>query len=139
MPNVLIVEDELSIRDALADLFEVQGTRVVQVGTLDDAKQALAAEAYQLILSDIRLGGKRHGGLQVMAAAGLLSPDAVVIALTAYPDQDNRLASQRLGATYFLEKPVDLETIASIAARHGVASSLFPRAEVTSEGTPPVA
>ncbi len=137
MPTVLIVEDELSIRDSLAELFDVEGTRVFQVATLDDAKQALAAEAYQLILTDIRLGGKRDGGLQVMAAAGLLSPDAVVIALTAFPDSDNRLASQRLGATYFLEKPVDLETIASIAAKHGVASSLFPNPAVVAEGTAP--
>ncbi len=128
MKSILIVEDELSIRDSLAELFEVEGTRVTRVATLDEAKRALAAEPYQLILSDIRLGGKRDGGLQVMAAAGLLSPEAVVIALTAFPDQDNRLASQRLGATYFLEKPVDLETIASVAAKHGVPSSFYPAA-----------
>ena len=134
--NVLIVEDELSIRDSLAELFEVDGTRVTRVATLEEAKKALAAEPYQLILSDIRLGGKRDGGLQVMAAAGLLSPEAVVIALTAFPDQDNRLASKRLGATYFLEKPVGLETIASVAAKHGVPSSLFPNAAVAAaDGT----
>jgi|GEM_PF-733989 len=136
--NVLIVEDEISIRDSLAELFEVDGTRVIRVASLEEAKKALAAEPYQLILCDIRLGGKRDGGLQVMAAAGLLSPEAVVIALTAFPDQDNRLASQRLGATYFLEKPVDLETIASIAAKHGVPSSLFPNAAAAAaEGMPP--
>jgi two-component system response regulator PilR (NtrC family) len=127
MPRpILIIEDEQSIRDALADLFDVSATAVTAVGTLDEAKTALAARPYDLILSDIRLGGKRDGGLQVMAAAGLLSPEATVIALTAFPDQDNRLASLRLGATYFLEKPVDLETIASVAARHGIASSLYP-------------
>ena len=54
----------------------------------------------------------------------------MLLVLTAFPDQDNRLASLRLGATYFLEKPVDLETIAMIAARHGVASSLFPKPEL---------
>lgn len=136
MPRVLIVEDELSIRDSLAELFEVDGTRVVRVATLEEAKKALAAEPYHLILTDIRLGGKRDGGLQVMAAAGLLSPEAVVIALTAFPDQDNRLASTRLGATYFLEKPVDLETIASTAARHGVPSSLFPTVAAPAPSTP---
>jgi DNA-binding NtrC family response regulator len=133
MKNILIVEDETSIRDSLAELFEVEGTRVTGASTLDEAKKALAAEPYQLILSDIRLGGKRDGGLQVMAAAGLLSPEAVVIALTAFPDQDNRLASHRLGATYFLEKPVDLETIASVAAKHGVPSSLFPHPVVPAQ------
>ena len=127
MPRaILIIEDEQSIRDALADLFDVAATMVTAVGSLDEAKAALAAKPFDLILSDIRLGGKRDGGLQVMAAAGLLSPEATVIALTAFPDQDNRLASLRLGATYFLEKPADLETIASIAAKHGVASSIYP-------------
>ena len=139
MPTVLIVEDEQSIRDTLTELFEVEGTHVTSVATLDEAKKALAVEPYQLIISDIRLGGKRDGGLQVMAAAGLLSPEAVVLALTAFPDQDNRLASLRLGATYFLEKPVDLETIASVAAKHGVPSSLFPAAQVVEKGGEPPA
>ena len=124
--HVLIVEDEQSIRDTLADLFEVAPTRTLPVGTLDDAKRALGAQQFDLIVTDIRLGGKRDGGLQVMAAAGMLSPEATVIVLTAYPDADNRHASLRLGATHFLEKPVDLTTIASLAARCGVASALVP-------------
>lgn len=124
--SILIVEDESSIREALADLFDVAGTSVTAVDSLDAAKAALGVSAFDLIISDIRLGPKHDGGLQVMGAAGLLSPSATVIALTAYPEQDNRLASLRLGATYFLEKPVDLETIAKLAAKHNVASSIFP-------------
>lgn len=124
--RVLIIEDEPSIREALQDLFSVGGADVTAVAMLDEAKTALAATPFQLILTDIRLGGKRDGGLQVMAAAGLLAPDATIIALTAFPDQDNRLASLRLGATYFLEKPVDLTTIADLAAKHGVPSSIYP-------------
>ena len=79
-----------------------------------------------MIVTVIRLGGKRDGGLQATAAAGLLSPDATVIVLTAFPDEDNRHASLRLGATHFLEKPVDLSTIAALAARYGVATALSP-------------
>jgi len=108
------------------ELFEVEGTSTTAVATLPEAKQALETGAFDLIVSDIRLGGKRDGGLQAMAAAGLLSPDATVIVLTAYPDDDNRRASLRLGATHFLEKPVDLTTIASLAAQHGVATAVFP-------------
>ena len=125
---VLIVEDEQSIRDTLAELFEVEGAETVSVGSLDEARTALAVTrcGFDLIVTDIRLGGKRDGGLQVMAAAGMITPDATVIVLTAYPDDDNRFASLRLGATYFLEKPVDLITIASLAARHGVPTALVP-------------
>ena len=123
-PSVLIVEDEQSIRDVLVELFDVEGTRVESAATLDAAKEVLARRAFDLIVTDIRLGGRRDGGLQVMAAAGVLSPDASVIALTAYPDDDNRQASARLGATHFLEKPVSLETLAELAGGAGVPTAM---------------
>ena len=124
--SVLVVEDEQGIRDILAELFEVDGGDTVAVGSLDEARAALARRPFDLIVTDLRLGGKRDGGLQVMAASGLLSPDATVIVLTAYPDDDNRHASLRLGATHFLEKPVDLSVIAALAADAGVPTAMFP-------------
>ena len=122
--TVLIVEDESSIRDILEELFAVDSNDVAAVGTLEDAKKALASRVFDLIVTDLRLGGRRDGGLQVMASAGILSPEAMVIVLTAYPDDDNRHASLRLGATHFLQKPVDLSTIAGLAAPIGVATAL---------------
>ena len=124
--SVLLVEDEQGIRDVLVELFEVEGTSIDAVGTLDEAKAALARRSFDLIVTDLRLGGKRDGGLQVMAVSGLLSPDATVIVLTAYPDEDNRHASLRLGALHFLEKPVDLSTIAALAAAAGVPTAIGP-------------
>lgn len=124
--RVLVVEDEQSIRDILAELFDVDGNEVLAAATLDEAKAFLGRRVFDLIVTDLRLGGKRDGGLQVMAAGGMLSPDATVIVLTAYPDEDNRHASIRLGATHFLEKPVDLSTIAELAADAGVASAMYP-------------
>ena len=124
--TVLLVEDEQCIRDVLEELFTVESNLVVTAGTLEDAKKALATRVFDLIVTDLRLGGRRDGGLQVMAAAGLLSPEAMVVVLTAYPDDDNRHASLRLGATHFLQKPVDLSTIAALAAPVGVATALTP-------------
>ena len=121
---VLIVEDEHSIRDVLAELFEVDENEVHTAASLEEAKRFLVGTSYRLIVTDIRLGGRRDGGLQVMAAAGVLSPEAVVIALTAYPDDDNRHASLRLGATHFLEKPVPLERIAALAESAGVRTAM---------------
>ena len=124
--TVLVVEDEQSIRDILEELFTVETNEVIAVGTLDAARRALGSRVFDLIVTDLRLGGKRDGGLQVMAAAGILSPEAMVIVLTAYPDDDNRHASLRLGATHFLQKPVDLSTIAGLASPVGVATALTP-------------
>ncbi|MBI3791133.1 MAG: response regulator [Gemmatimonadetes bacterium] len=122
--NVLIVEDEQGIRDTLAELFENPNSRVATAASLEEAKSFLTRDTYDLIVTDIRLGARRDGGLQVMAAAGLLSPDATVIVLTAFPDDDNRHASMRLGATHFLGKPVDLSVIAGLARQVGVLTSI---------------
>ena len=121
---VLVVEDEQDIRDILAELFDVDGTQTTAAATLGEAKAALVSTRFDLILTDLRLGGHRDGGLQVMASSALLSPDATVIVLTAFPDDDYRHASARLGATHFLEKPVPLQTIAALAARAGVPTTM---------------
>ena len=121
--SVLIVEDEQSIRDTLAELFDVEGNVISSAALLPEALERLRKQRFDLIVTDLRLGGKRDGGLQVMALAGMLSPDAMVLVLTAYPDDSNRQASLRLGALHFLEKPVDLATIAQLAATVGVRSA----------------
>ena len=121
---VLIVEDEASIRDSLADLFEVERVHVTVAADTATALTALRQREYDLVVTDLRLEGKHDGGLHVMAATTLLSPDAAIIAPTAFPDERHRLAAHRLGAAHFLEKPADLMVIASIAARHGVPSAL---------------
>ena len=125
--HILIVEDEISIRESLVDLFASDDVVVVSAATLAEAKQALFSEPrLDLIITDLRLGGNRDGGLQVLAASGLVHQHTPAIVLTAFPDDDNRDASERLNATYFLEKPVDLAVIARLARDHGVSSALSP-------------
>lgn len=118
--DVLIVEDESSIRDILVELFEVEGNTVSSAALLPEALETLRTKRFDLVITDMRLGGKRDGGLQVMALAGMLSPDAMTLVLTAYPDDSYRQASFRLGAVHFLQKPVDLATIAQHAGEVGV-------------------
>lgn len=130
--HVLVVEDEQSIRDILVELFEVDGNELVAAETLPEALDALRSKQFDLIVTDLRLGGKRDGGLQVMAMAGMVSYNATVLVLTAYPDDANRQASNRLGALHFLEKPVDLHTIATLANDAGV-STAFGESRAASE------
>ena len=99
---VLIVEDEDSIRESLAELFAVAGVIVSTAADTTAALSALRGGEFDVVVTDLRLAGKYDGGLQVMAAAAMLSPDAAVIVLTAFPEERNRLAASRLGAAHFL-------------------------------------
>lgn len=134
MVRVLIVEDEPCIRDTLTELFDVPENAVTAAGTLAEAQQALAAGSFELIVTDLRLGDRHDGGLQVLGASGLLSPAAAAVVLTAFPDAENRYACSRLGATHFLAKPADLHTLASLAARHGVSAAIGPAARAATPG-----
>jgi DNA-binding NtrC family response regulator len=132
LARVLIVEDEQCIRDVLVELFDVEGASVEAAASLDIATAVLGRLAFDLIVTDIRLGARRDGGLQVMAAAGMLSPDATIIALSAFPDEDTRCATARLGAAHFLEKPVSLKRLSELAAGAGVPTAM--RMQVAAEG-----
>ncbi len=121
--RVLVVEDEQSIRDILVELFEVEGNHITAVESLPEALEVLKTQSFDFIVTDLRLGGKRDGGLQVMAMAGMVCDGATVLVLTAYPDDSNRQASSRLGALHFLEKPADLHTIATLANEVGVGTA----------------
>ena len=123
--SVLLVEDEPSIRESLVELFESDGVIAFTAGTSAEARRHLQDQPVDLVITDLRLGSQRDGGLQVLGAAGLLAADAGVVVLTAYPDEANRLAAQRLGATHFLQKPVDLDVIARIAGEHGIPTALL--------------
>ena len=123
--SVLLVEDEPSIRESLVELFESDGVDVATAATLAEARQHLRDRMIDLVITDLRLGTRRDGGLQVTGVAGMLAADVAVVVLTAYPDDDNRLAARRLGATHFLQKPVDLEIVARIAADYGIPTALI--------------
>jgi CheY-like chemotaxis protein len=123
LKRVLVVEDEQSIRDILVELFDVEGNSLVAASSLPEALEALRTRMFDFIVTDLRLGGKRDGGLQVMAMAGMVCHEATVLVLTAYPDDSNRQASNRLGALHFLEKPADLHTIALLANDAGVSTA----------------
>jgi hypothetical protein len=95
-------------------------TDVPAVTTLDEAKRALGRRTYDLTVADLNLAGKRDGGRQVMAAVGLLSTGAPVSVLSGFRDDANRSAADRVGMTYFFEKPADLSAVVTLATRHGV-------------------
>jgi two-component system, NtrC family, response regulator PilR len=105
MPRILIVDDEQSMREWLRILFQRDGFEVL---TADDglaARDIVAREYLDVVLTDIRM--PRLDGVALLTAVRDLAPDAIVLMMTAHWTRDSEEWKQarELGAEALFEKP----------------------------------
>jgi len=108
MASILLVDDEPSARNTMGLLLRKRGHRVQEADGVVSAVEALDREAFDLVLTDLRMPD--GDGLDVLRAARSRS-DALVILLTAYAAWDSAKEAMRLGAIDYFEKgeaPEDL-------------------------------
>jgi two-component system response regulator PilR (NtrC family) len=112
--HILVVDDELSMRELLEYLFVKEGYRVDCAETGAQAIKMQDKTTYDLIVCDIRLGDIT--GLDVLRAAKTKHPNIVVIMISAYVTAEVAVEAMNEGAYDYVPKPFDndelLETIA---------------------------
>lgn len=128
MNRILVVDDEIGIRELLKEILEDSGYHVSAAATAAEAQQRWRSERPELVLLDLSLPDS--DGLTVMkswARDGLL-PVPVII-LSAHGSIDRAVEATRLGAQDFLEKPITLHRLLP-AVQHALSSAeaRFPRA-----------
>jgi two-component system response regulator PilR (NtrC family) len=114
--SILLVEDEKSMRDLLALMLGKEGYRV------DTAEAGLEAQdrirkqrPYDVLITDISMPGMT--GLELLRFARQESPDTAVILMTAYGSKETAIQALNEGATYFVEKPFDLDEMKVVVRR----------------------
>lgn len=103
--DVLVIDDEAVVRDAVRMILAGEGWRVAQAG---DASAALAHEALascRLIFCDMMLPGQ--SGLDLVRELRRLRPDVPIVLITGYATIENAARASEAGATAFLAKPFD--------------------------------
>ena len=103
--HILVVDDELSMRELLEVLLSREGYRVSLAESGKKALDMLAVERFDLLLCDIRLGDIT--GLDVLREAKKRHPDAVVIMISAYATTETAVEAMNAGAYDYLPKPFD--------------------------------
>lgn len=107
--RLLVVDDEPTVRSSLKEILEHEGHEVVTAASGEEALLKLRSVSFDLALVDLKMPG--IDGLQVMAEARSISPDIVVVMLTAYGTLDSAIGALRHGAHDYLLKPCKVEEI----------------------------
>ena len=101
--QVLLVDDDAAVRDALAQTLELADLTPIAAGSFIVAKDHIAADFDGVILSDIRMPGR--DGFHLLAHTRKVDADLPVILLTGEGDIPMAVQAMRDGAFGFLEKP----------------------------------
>ncbi len=107
--RVLIVDDDASLRRALADRLAFWGHAVVEAQDGDEALAAAAREHVDLVLLDLAMPGRT--GMDVLREWHASGFEADVVVLTAQGSVESAVEAMRLGASDFLQKPADFELL----------------------------
>ena len=109
MTSILVVDDDRTVRETLADFFDALGYVVRSAATATAGRQAAAEHAPDVVLVDLRLPDA--SGLTLLEALRADDPELGVIMLTGHADVPTAVRAMQQGALDFLEKPVDLEAL----------------------------
>ena len=108
--DILIVDDEHTLRKALVKWFSRLGHRVAEAASGTKALERIKQQQFDLVLLDLNLPGMN--GSQVLQAARPLAPETVFIIFTAYGTLDSAIVAIRNGAFDYILKPSSVHDIA---------------------------
>jgi DNA-binding NtrC family response regulator len=112
---LLIVDDEASLRDFLAIVFEDEGWEVATAASLEEARRAVQKREPDLILCDLMMpDGSGIDLLRELKTQGLASP---VIMITAYTSTKSAVDALKAGAHDYIAKPFDIDELKIIVRK----------------------
>ncbi|MBS0507141.1 MAG: response regulator [Proteobacteria bacterium] len=122
MANILVVDDELAIRDLLSEILNDEGHSVDLAENATQARSARQASNYDLVLLDIWMPDTDGVSLlKEWAMAGTLTMP--VIMMSGHATIDTAVEATRIGAFSFLEKPITMQKLLK-AVEQGLARSV---------------
>ena len=110
--RVLVIDDEADIRELIDLTLSRMGLAATCAGSLAEARAALAAERFQLCLTDMRLPDGE--GLDIVRYINEHHPQTPVAVITAFGSAENAVAALKAGAFDYLAKPVGLDQLRAL-------------------------
>ena len=101
--KILVVDDEVGIRQSLKKILEKEGFEVVTASNGEEAFKVIRGDDIDLLISDIRMAGM--DGLELLKVCKSVSPYTEVIMITGYASVDTAVDSMKQGAYDYITKP----------------------------------
>ena len=108
--NLLVVDDELIVRDSLDKWFREEGYDVTAADSAQDALTKMGARRFDLALVDIKMPGT--DGVELQRRMHEIDPDMLVIIMTGYASVETAVTALKNGAYDYVSKPFDPDDIA---------------------------
>ncbi len=133
MASILVVDDELSMREFLKILLQKQGHQVTLAADGESALKLGQNTSFDLLISDIRMPG--ISGLELMPRFRALHPDIIMIMVTAFASPDDAVTAMKHGAFDYITKPFNVDEIKSVVE---AALKKQPQASRAAKGFPEI-
>jgi len=122
MAKILVVDDDQGMREFLEIMLSREGYRVVVAATAEKAWERCRKERFDLVITDLKMPGA--DGIDFIKGMKEISPETLVILITAYASGETALRAMREGAYDYIEKGFDSEelkaTIRNALAKKGI-------------------
>ena len=108
-PRILIVDDEKDILKAISRSLRSSGYTIETASSAQDAIRLMEAQAFDLVLTDIRMPGM--SGIDLIRHLSRLYPKTLYIVMTGHGDVDIAVEAMKIGAFDFMQKPIDYRSL----------------------------
>ncbi len=112
--RILIVDDELVVRDSLQKWFESEGYEAVAVASGREALQAVEKRQFDLVLIDIKMPGM--DGMELQRRLKDIDSELTVIIMTGYASVETAVEALKRGAYDYITKPIDPDDLVHLVS-----------------------
>ncbi|MBJ6751439.1 sigma-54-dependent transcriptional regulator [Geomonas anaerohicana] len=107
--RILVVDDELSMREFLAILLDGEGYLVDQADSAETALACMGQRHYDMVISDVSMPGL--SGIDLLSRIKGQAPDTAVLLITAFTTAEQAVEAMKLGAYDYIGKPFKVEEV----------------------------
>jgi two-component system nitrogen regulation response regulator NtrX len=116
-PEILVVDDEIDIRELMAGILSDEGFETRGASDSDAALAAVAQRRPHLVVLDVWLQGSRLDGIQVLEVLKREHPDLPVVIISGHGTIETAVAAIKKGAYDFIEKPFKADRLVHVVRR----------------------